>query len=138
MDVLAALGWPAVVQHRDDVFDGQYAQTMDTARITYGALARALPAICSFLAQSPNAMRAWSERIGMDLAEQSNLPRILLSVALRRNLAGPVLFSTTRPERVQVAIEAASGCEPLSDIELTSIRELADAARRSMDVTGTS
>ena len=72
---------------------------LDGARITYGALARALPASRRYLARSPGASRTWSERLGMDLAEESSLPRMLLNVALRRNVAGPVLFTTTRPER---------------------------------------
>ena len=50
----------------------------------------------------------WSERFGRDLRADSNLPRMLLSAALRRNRDGLVLFSTTRPERAQVAAEAAT------------------------------
>jgi hypothetical protein len=57
----------------------------------------------------------------MDLAEESTLPKMLLSAALRRNLAGPVLFSTTRPELLQGYLKP----------ELTTISNFAALARRA-------
>ena len=53
---------------------------------------------------------------------------MLLSAALRRNVAGPVLFTTTRPERGRVAAEAAIQSAGLSDAEATAFSDLAAAA----------
>lgn len=65
----------------------------------------------------------------MDFAEESSLPRMLLGSALRRNTAGPVLFTTTRAERVVVAVEAAAQGSELSDFEVTAFGELATAVQ---------
>ncbi len=129
--VMAGLGGPPVVQFQDDIFEGPPSAEpmLDGARITYGALARALPASRQFLAQSPGALRMWSERLGLDLAEESNLPRMLLRAALLRNTAGPVLFSTTRPERTRVAAEAATQSVGLSEAEAAMFGEFAAAVR---------
>ena len=122
-----------MAQFRDDIFapsitDGQLC---DRAAITYGALAQALPLIRRFLAEYPEASRVWSERLGIDLADAASLAKMLLAAALRRNLAGPVLFSSTRPERAQVAAEAAILSVQVSDTELAKISEFAVAVRRA-------
>ena len=120
-----------VAQFRDDVFEESpdADQIPEKAWITFGVLSQALPALRQFLAQSPGAVEAWSDRLGVDLAQESSLPRLLLSAALRRNTAGPVLFSTTRPERVQVAAEAAARSTAAHDAEAAALTELAAAAR---------
>jgi len=129
--IMECLGRPAVVQFWDDIFEEPSgAEHMSAgARITYGAVARALPILREFLAHSPGALDMWSERLGVDLAEESNLPRMLLSAALRRNVAGPVVFSTTRPERARVAAEAATQSAGLSDAEAATFKDLAATAR---------
>lgn len=121
----------AVAQFRDDVFEESpnADQIPEGAWITFGALAQALPALRQFLAQSPGAVEAWSDRLGVDLAQESGLPKALLSAALRRNTAGPVLFSTTRPERVLVATAAAARTTEPRDAETAALSELAVAAR---------
>ena len=125
------LGPAVVTQFKDDIFDPPLTDghLPDGPKITYGALARTLPLMRRFLAQSPDAAQVWSERLGMNLAEESTLPRMLLSAALGRNLAGPVLFSTTRPERAQAAAEAATQSVRLSDTELRTVGEFASACR---------
>jgi len=125
------LGHAAVVQFKDDIFDPPLSegQVPGEAKITYGALAFALPVLRRYLAQSPDAVRSWSERLDTDLAQESSLPKLLLSVALRRNAAGPVLFSTTRPQRVGVAADAAIHVGQLSVADLTQVGELASEAR---------
>lgn len=130
-EVVECLGEAPVVQFPDDIFEVPPSgeDILDGARITFGALARAIPASRQFLAQSPGALCTWSERLGVDLAEESNLPRMLLRAALRRNTAGPVLFSTTRPERVRVAAEAASKSMSLSEAEAATLDEFAVAVR---------
>ena len=129
--VVQGLGQTTVVQFRDDIFGPPLStgQLSSEAKITYGALAQALPLTRRFLAQSPDAMRTWSERLGTDLAEESSLPKLLLSVALRRNAAGPVLFSTTRSQRVGLAAEAAAQGGRLSAADLATVSEFAAAAR---------
>ncbi len=130
-----------VAQFRDDVFEEPPGadQIPEKAWITFGALAQALPALRRFLAQSPGAAQAWSDRLGADLAQESSLPALLLSAALRRNTAGPVLFSTTRPERIRVAVDAAATAAEAHDAHAAALAELAAAARSgSPEKTSTS
>lgn len=139
--ITRTLGPAPVTQFRDDVFDRPLVDghLSDGAWITYGALARALPFLRRFLAQSADASRIWSERLGVDLAEESSLPTVLLCAALRRNLTGPVLFSTTRSERVRVAAAAAAQGVGMSEVQLTTISEFAAAAHQaSTEMIGTS
>jgi D-threo-aldose 1-dehydrogenase len=133
--IVRRLGQAPVVQFKDDIFDPSLSdgQPSGGAKITYGALAQALPVLRRYLAHSPDAAALWSKRLGTDLADESSLPKLLLSVALRRNTAGPVLFSTTRPQRVGVAAEAASEVERLSVADLTEVAELAAEARLSAE-----
>jgi len=127
--VVQSLGGSAVAQFRDDVFELPPAdgQIPTEAGITFGALAQALPALRQFLAGSAADLEAWSMRFGTDLADQASLPRVLLSAALRRNTGGPVLFSTTRPERVKVAAEAAARATEPQDAEAAALSELVAA-----------
>ena len=120
-----------VIQFRDDIFEKPISveHAPGGARITYGALARTVPVFRQFLAGSPGAVEKWSERLGIDLAEESSLPRMLLGSALRRNRAGPVLFTTTRAERVVVAVEAATQSFELPGFDMTAFGELAAAVQ---------
>jgi len=129
--IVQSLGQTTVVQLKDDIFGPPLStgQLFSEAKITYGALAQALPLTRRFLAQSPDHMRTWSERLGTDLAEESSLPKLLLSVALQRNAAGPVLFSTTRSQRVGLAAGAAAQGGRLSAADLATVSEFAAAAR---------
>jgi len=131
--IIRSLGHVPVIQFRDDVFDGQLTgdHLSEGAWITYGALARTLPLLRRFMAQSPSISPAWSERLGIDLAEESSLPKMLLNFALLRNIRGPVLFSTTRPERVQVAADAATQGVEISETKFTAFSEFAAAASRA-------
>ena len=126
------LGKAAVAQFRDDIFapsitDGQLS---DRAAITYGALAQALPLIRRFLAEFPE-LRGFGVS-GLELiSRMQQFGQNVVAAALRRNLAGPVLFSSTRPERAQVAAEAAILSAQVSDTELAKISEFAVAVRRA-------
>jgi D-threo-aldose 1-dehydrogenase len=131
----------AVIQFKDDIFDPPLAegQLPGGPMITYGSLAHALPVLRRYLAAAPDAVRAWSERLGTDLAAESSLPQLLLSAALQRNPAGPVLFSTTRPQRVGVAAAAATQVGRLAAADLTQVGELAAEAHLAAKKTdGTS
>jgi D-threo-aldose 1-dehydrogenase len=129
--VIACLGAVPVIQHQDDIFEAPPGaeHMLEEARITFGALARAVPASRQFLAQSPDALRTWSERLGLDLAEEPNLPRMLLGAAILRNPAGPVLFSTTRPERARLAAEAATQTAGQPEALVAAVGEFAAAVR---------
>jgi D-threo-aldose 1-dehydrogenase len=127
-DVMEGLRLPAVIQHREDVFDEDFRESEEGARITYGVLMRALSAFQRFFAHSRGNLSEWSERLGMDLAEDGALPRLLLSAALLRNAAGPVLFTTTRPERTIVAAGAAER-PVLSVTEMAAFSELVAKVR---------
>lgn len=141
--ILKCLSRAPVAQFRDDIFEGPKPigadLVSDAASITYGALARALPVLRRFLACSPGASDRWSERLGTDLAEESSLPRMLLNVALQRNVTGPVLFTTTQAERARVAAEAAIQSMKLSDAHVTAFSDLAAEARLACpELIGTS
>lgn len=129
--VMECLGGAPVVQFRDDIFEGLSGaeHMLDGARITYGALARALPASRQYLAQSPGALRTWSEQLGVDLAEAPNLPRMLLRAALVRNTGGPVLFTTTQPGRARMGAEAATQSAGRPEAEAVMFTEFAAAVR---------
>lgn len=123
-DVLTSLGRAPVIQYRDDIFE-ETRPIPGGSSITYGALARALPVLRRFLTQSPDVSDAWSDRLGADLAEESSLPRILLSIALRRNTSGPVLFTTTKPDRGYVAADAAVQSVMLTDDQAAAFNDFA-------------
>jgi D-threo-aldose 1-dehydrogenase len=132
-EITEFFGQVPVAQFRDDIFQDYSPNNnwvTNRAKITYGALARAFPVIRRFLVIIPGAADKWSERVGADLTEDSNLSRMLLSAAIRRNADGPVLFTTTRPERGHVAAEAAVRSLEPSDID-TALSDLAAEARRA-------
>ena len=136
-----SLGRVPVAQFRDDIFGRPLADQSlpGELRITYGALSRALPLIRRFLALSPDSWRTWSDRLGADLTEEATLPTLLLSAALWRNPTGPVLFTTTRPERLRVAAVAATHAGSMWDARLAALSELATAARGAdTEMIGTS
>jgi len=129
--VIETLRRAEVIQFRDDVF-GQPLNAdkiFPTARITFGALAHALPALRRFIANTPNASEMWSERLGKDLTAESSLAKLLLSIALRRNPSGPVLFTTSKPQRIRVAAEAALHSTTMPDALVATFSDLVAAAR---------
>jgi D-threo-aldose 1-dehydrogenase len=100
----------AVVQQRDDLFCDVAALESDKAVITFGALARVLPTLLAQVAATPSAAEAWTQRLGAPPDAQT-LAGFLLREATRRNSQGVVLFSTSRPERVDAAVRAVDGPE---------------------------
>lgn len=136
-----SLGRAPVAQFKHDILSRPLADEPlpHGARITYGALSRALPLIRRFLAESPDCWRAWSDRLGADLTQEATLPTMLLSAALWRNPVGPVLFTTTRLERVGVAAAAATQDRGMPDARLAALTELATAAlMAAAELLGTS
>jgi D-threo-aldose 1-dehydrogenase len=129
--VLARLGRVPVIQERDDIFEPLPVDepVAGSGRITYGALRRALGIVRRFLDGSPATSKRWSQRLGVDLADESSIAKMLLSVAVQRNPHGPVLFTTTRPARAQVAVEAAMSASDPGNSAHAELLELAEAVR---------
>jgi D-threo-aldose 1-dehydrogenase len=102
-----------VLQLRDDVFlrsRHQLGLRSAQATIVFGALARALPRILDHVRDDDDLRRRWSDALGADASRSDVVASLLLRDALREH-EGPVLFSTTRPEHVVAAVEAASADE---------------------------
>jgi D-threo-aldose 1-dehydrogenase len=131
-DVRASLRWPAVLQHRDDVFEvNEASDDADTARITYGALSGTVGAFRQCLAQTPSAASVWSQRLGVDLQSENAFPQLLLQAALARNPTGPVLFSSTKPDRVEIAAATARKVMPSAE-ETGAFTELTSEVRAAV------
>jgi D-threo-aldose 1-dehydrogenase len=131
--VRSSLRWPAVLQHRDDVFEVNEAPSGDvgSARITYGALAGTVGAFRQYFNQTPSATSAWSQRLGVDLQNESALPQLLLQAALARNPAGPILFSSTKPARVDLAAQTATKALPTAE-QTEALTELTSEVRAAV------
>jgi D-threo-aldose 1-dehydrogenase len=118
-----------VLQHRDDVFASTDVLTEAPGRgaITFGYVGRALPMVRRFFESTAGAAETWSGRMGFDVRDGSKLADALLQAAVRRNLNGPVLVSTSRTERIRSAVSAVAAS---SDEQAEgTIRELAVAVR---------
>jgi len=99
-----------LMQTRQDIFDADPnpAGESTRARIIFGVIERALPILQRYFDQFPDQRVRWSERLGLDLQDESSLPTLLLREALRRNPCGPVLFGSTRADRILAAADLAS------------------------------
>ncbi|MGN6473687.1 MAG: aldo/keto reductase [Mycobacteriales bacterium] len=126
-DAARVLDRAAVVQRHDDVFAPAPVQR-DKAVITFGSLSQALPALLRYLADAGAAAR-WGERLGEPLDDVA-LAALLLCEAVRRNATGVVLFSTTRAERVGVAVDAVTS--PDRPTESSTLQEMTEAARQHL------
>ena len=108
------------MQLRDDIFLDLPADERwrDKAKITFGVMDRSLSAIQSYLERSPEErQKFWSNRLGADLRDRTTLPNLLLRNALYRNKTGPVLFTSTRIERVFAAADQAGDHESHFPVE---------------------
>lgn len=74
---------------------------------TFGVLSTALPLIQAHLAADDGHRARWRAAVGQDCGDAEVLASLLLRDALDRNRDGTVLFGTTRPERIRLAIAAA-------------------------------
>jgi D-threo-aldose 1-dehydrogenase len=97
-----------VVQQRDDLLRPPRStpEIGQLGRITFGVLGQPLPRILSLLSDQPKLSRNLSDTLGLDVSRPDNLMGILLREALRRNTRGPVLFGTTKPDRISSAVSA--------------------------------
>ena len=123
-----------LIQTRQDMFDPAPIPGSEStkARIIFGVIERALPILQRYFHQFPDERVPWSERLGLDLQDESCLPTLLLREALRRNPCGPVLFGSTRADRILAAADLASKDLPMPTEEnAESLGELAAAARQT-------
>ena len=122
-----------VLQFRDDVFEQPpstvtaFHQTM----ITFGILERALPSLAAYFDSSVAEQVAWGERLGFDVLEPDALAHLLVRQALHRNRSGPVLFSSTRADRVRDVAMLAPAKHDLEAMgaEANVVHDLALAVR---------
>lgn len=119
-----------LLQYRDDIFT-TVPEILSPGRVTFGALARTLPILRRFLAQSPLTRTNWSTLLDIDIDDPSQLPCLLLASALIRNAHGPTLFTTTRATHVQLADAACELSQHLTLSTLTSLSDLASQALRA-------
>jgi D-threo-aldose 1-dehydrogenase len=125
--VAAALGRPVpVLQLRDDVLVRSSPPTSadELGAIAFGVLARALPALLTFVRSAPARRRDWFERVGTDCGDPDAAASLLLREAMAAHRSGVVLFSTIRPERLDRDLRAAENSLEPEDPELTAFRHL--------------
>ena len=71
------------------------------AAIFYRTFAPAAKAVTALLDREPETLRAWSDAVGLDLAEPETVSRLLLRAALDRWPETLQLFSTSSEQRVE-------------------------------------
>jgi D-threo-aldose 1-dehydrogenase len=114
-----------VIQHRDNLFDAPRTLPREQlGRITFGILAQPLRRILSLLSTQPALARNLSDMLGADLTQPRNLVGLLFREALERNRRGPVLFTTTRADRISDAVSAVDISQaPLESEILQKVRD---------------
>ncbi len=107
---------PGVLQLRDDILAGGSARLSSRQRlITFGILSGALSRVVTHITSSGERAGSWTRMIGEDCARPEVIASLLLQDALERNPGGMVLFSTSRPERLETVTRAVEA--QLSDSE---------------------
>lgn len=127
--LLDALPGLQIVQHRDDVLDKSPLLSVGDhrAHISFGVLAQVLAPLRTLFAAQPRSRDDWSQTADCDLRDPDQLVGLLLREAVSRNVSGPVVFSTTRPDRLELAVRAVGRQQ--SDQERLVVRHLAEALR---------
>ena len=98
----------SLLQVRDEIFEPLQAPPDQAPRtITFGVLSNALPLIQGHLSAGVERRLRWRAAVGQDCGNAGILASLLLRDALDRNRDGTVLFGTTRPERIRLAVAAA-------------------------------
>ncbi len=120
----------AVLQVRDSTLAPFPAQPDQAARAnTFGVLSSALPLLQARLAADDGLCARWRTEVGRDCGNAETLASLLLRDALDRNREGTVLFGTTRPERIRLAVAAA---DPATHDE-DSLRAFRECVRRDFE-----
>jgi D-threo-aldose 1-dehydrogenase len=112
----------AILQTRDNVLSRARPLTDDLEPlITFGVLGEALDRISMYLKGSRERRSRWSDALGVDCSSSQVLATLLMRDALDANAQGVVLFSTTRPERLQ-GLDAIAAAHGESDLVLEAFR----------------
>ena len=98
---------------------GEYADRT----IWYGVLGRVLPRIVARARSSDDVRRRWNDALGADCTNAGVVADLLLRDALAESASATVLFSTTRPDRVEAAARAAARSDD-DDGTLATLRTL--------------
>jgi len=135
-EILSDLPGLEVVQHRYDLPRAGSPSPEDggLGRITFGILAQPLQRILSLLSSQRALARTMSDMLGADVSQPDNLVGLLLRDALRRNTRGPVLFTTTRPDRVARATSAVETAS--TPLECEVLQRLGEALNIGRDAVG--
>lgn len=85
------------------------------AIVTHRALSGNLEDLRRRLAERPTVGKAWSGELGIDLTDPKVLADAMLAYAVAANPEGVVLFSTTKPQRIEANVRAVE--RPVLDPE---------------------
>jgi diketogulonate reductase-like aldo/keto reductase len=124
----------AVVQIPSDVLTPNVRRVPSDGRLilTHSALKHALPALKAALAARPEIAARWRDVVGGEI-DPGMLAKLLLGLAAQDNPHGVVLFSTSRPQRIQ-AMASAPPPETVLDRLRPEIERLAGGAPASQAV----
>ena len=116
-----------VLQFHDDIFcEPQRFADFHSGKMTFGALGRVLPILTRYMSRHPEERYVWSDHLGFDVVMPGVLPMLLLRESLRRNSAGPVIFSTSQPARAYAIAEAMTTIDEMTNPgESIALRRLA-------------
>jgi hypothetical protein len=122
IEIKRSLPATAILQVRDDVLSPARPLTGELEPlITFGVLGEALDRISGHLGGSRERRSQWSDALGVDCSSSRVLATLLLRDALDANARGVVLFSTTRPERLQ-GLDAIAAPHNENDLVLEAFR----------------
>ena len=97
-----SLATTGILQVRDDILSRTQPFSEDLEPlVTFGVLGEALDRVSGYLQGSSERRSRWSNELGVDCSSSQVLASLLLRDALATNPRGVVLYSTTRPERLQ-------------------------------------
>lgn len=124
-----------VLQVRGELFSrrsGLVPQGAAHATILFGVIGRATARIVAHLRGNDAVRCRWNAEVGVDCCAAETLAPLLVREAAAANPHGPVLFSTTRPDRIEPA--AAAAVATAIDPAVEALRRLIDAELVPMQV----
>lgn len=115
---------PPVRQVRDDVLARAAGSVFDHPAVVFGVL-QALGPIADHLAGRPGAIAGGHDEVGVDFGDLGVLADAVLAEALDSNEGGVVLYSSTRPHRIDRAAAVAAARPDPAVVE--AVRQVASA-----------
>ena len=112
-------------QLRDDIFlRSLESSPPGPAFITYGIISQALTRLVQHLNTDDSTRSRWKTMIGSDCGDPDVAASFLLQAAFKANSSGIVLFSTSRPSRIQAAVAAHEKLSSLNEAGLDSFMHM--------------